>query len=212
LKVLLLGAGGHAQVVADIVRAQENAGERRRFIGYLDDRAADLRLSLGPDVLGTIADCSTIEHDALIVAVGDNSVRRRLFNQAAGRGAHFAFVKHPTSTIAPDVDLGPGTIVCAGVVINTRAIVGVNAIINTSASVDHHCRIGDHVHIAPGVHLGGDVKIGEGALVGIGAVVLPGKSIGAWATVGAGAVVIDDVPPGATVVGVPARSVGVSAR
>ena len=48
-----------------------------------------------------------------------------------------------------------------------------------------------------------------GALVGIGAVVLPGKTIGAWATVGAGAVVIDDVPAGATVVGVPARSVAV---
>ena len=86
-----------------------------------------------------------------------------------------------------------------------------NTIVNTGATVDNHAAIGDHVHIAPGVHLGGQVRIGEGALVGIGAVVLPGVTIGAWSVVGAGAVVTADVPPGATVVGVPARPLAVSA-
>jgi acetyltransferase-like isoleucine patch superfamily enzyme len=47
--------------------------------------------------------------------------------------------------------------------------------------------------------------VGEGAFVGIGSCVVPGVTIGAWAIVGAGAVVIRDVPPGATVVGNPAR-------
>ena len=53
--------------------------------------------------------------------------------------------------------------------------------------------------------MGGEVVIEEGALVGIGAIVVPRTTIGAWATVGAGAVVIKPVPPGVTVVGVPAR-------
>lgn len=210
MKVLVWGAGGHAQVVADILRSQGCAGERICFVGYLDDRADALRDSLGAELLGTIADSAAIDHDALIVAIGRNRVRHRLFEQAADKGERFAIARHPAATVAANVRLGPGTMVCAGVVLNTRAVVGANTIINTAASVDHQCHVGSHVHIAPGVRLGGEVTIGDGALIGIGAVVLPGKTIGAWAVVGAGAVVISDVPPGATVVGVPARQVASS--
>jgi sugar O-acyltransferase (sialic acid O-acetyltransferase NeuD family) len=210
MKVLVLGAGGHAQVVADILRSQGLAGERICFVGYLDDRAAALRASLGADVLGTLADCAFTDHEALIVAIGCNTVRQQLFEQAAELGERFAIAKHPATTVASNVRLGPGTMVCAGVVLNTMAVVGANTIINTAASVDHHCHIGSHVHIAPGAHLGGEVNVGEGALIGIGALVLPGKTVGAWAVVGAGAVVISDVPPGATVVGVPARQLTIS--
>jgi UDP-2-acetamido-3-amino-2,3-dideoxy-glucuronate N-acetyltransferase len=45
----------------------------------------------------------------------------------------------------------------------------------------------------------------KGAALGSGVVVLCGVEIGAGALVGAGAVVTGDVPPGATVAGVPAR-------
>src|SRR5260370_30180719 len=75
VKVLILGAGGHAQVVADILRSQRLAGEPICFVGYLDDRVDELRGSLGADVLGPIADCVVIDHDALIIAVGRNAVR-----------------------------------------------------------------------------------------------------------------------------------------
>ena len=44
-----------------------------------------------------------------------------------------------------------------------------------------------------------------GASIGSGALIMGGVTIGAGATVGAGAVVTYDVPPGVTVVGVPAR-------
>jgi len=205
MKVLLFGAGGHAQVIADVLRAQQHAGEHISFAGDVDDGAfGDGR---DVDVLGTIAEWPRAEHDAVIVAIGDNATRRGLFALAERGGARFAIARHPSSVVAPDVRLGAGTMVCAGAVVNTRAVIGANTIINTAASVDHHCRIGDHVHIAPGARLGGTVAVGEGALVGIGAIVLPGRTIGAWATVGAGAVVVHDVASRSTVVGVPARPV-----
>jgi acetyltransferase-like isoleucine patch superfamily enzyme len=50
----------------------------------------------------------------------------------------------------------------------------------------------------------GEVVVRERAMVGAGAVVLPGVEIGADAQVAANSLVADDVPPGATVAGVPA--------
>lgn len=203
MKILVLGAGGHGQVVADIFRARAAAGDAVECLGFLDDTT--IQPQAGWPVLGRLGLWSDIPHDGLIVAIGDNAARRRIFADLAAHGACFAVARHPATTLAVDVQVGAGAMLCAGVVINTQAVIGRNTIINTSTSVDHHCTIGDHVHLAPGVHLGGNVHVGDGAMVGIGATVLPGRTIGPWATVGAGAVVVDDVPEGALVVGVPAK-------
>src|SRR5215218_1907406 len=50
-----------------------------------------------------------------------------------------------------------------------------------------------------------ETLVEDDASIGSGAVILGGVTVGAGALVGAGAVVVDDVPPGATVAGVPAR-------
>ena len=212
MNVLVIGAGGHGQVVADILRVQQSAGCDVSFAGYLDDRIHSTRATLGDLVVGRSGDWSNAGHDALIVAIGDNETRRHMFDQVRCGGGRFAIAQHPSAVVADDVQLGQGSMVCAGAILNTGAVIGANTIINTAATIDHHCRIGDHAHIAPGVRLGGDVCVDDGVLVGIGAIVLPGRRIGAWATVGAGAVVIADVEPGATVVGVPARAVAAHSK
>ena len=58
-----------------------------------------------------------------------------------------------------------------------------------------------------GLELGRPVRIGRNAWIGGGAVILPGMTIGDDAVIGAGAVVTREVPPGATVVGNPARQI-----
>lgn len=54
----------------------------------------------------------------------------------------------------------------------------------------------------------GPVTIGERAMIGAGAVVLPGVTVGEDARVAANSLVTEDVPPNATVAGVPATPVG----
>ncbi len=204
-RVLIIGAGGHAQVVADILMRARDAGSPIEPLGYLDDRP-DLqdRMLLGLPVFGNLAALAEIPHDALIVAIGDNAVRARLFGELTARGEQMIVAKHPSAVVAPDVSIGLGTMICANAVVNPGSVVGNNVILNTACSVDHHSCIGDDVHIAPGVHMGGEVQVGQGALVGIGATVMPRRQVGAWSIVGAGSLVSRDVPNHAVVTGVPA--------
>jgi len=206
MRVLIIGAGGQAQVVADILlRMQERDGSPHP-LGYLDDNPAlNGRSYIGLPVLGNLARLAEIDHDGVVIALGDNALRKRVYEEARSRGERLIVARHPAAIVAPDVLIGPGSMICAGVVVNTGTEIGANVILNTSSSADHHNRIGDHVHIAPGAHLGGEVTLGEGVLVGIGATVLPRVRVADWARIGAGACVHKPVPAGLTVVGVPAR-------
>jgi sugar O-acyltransferase (sialic acid O-acetyltransferase NeuD family) len=208
VRVVIVGAGGHGQVVADLLLSAARAGSATRPVGYVDDDASLVgRMLLGLQVLDRVDGLSRIPHDAVVVAIGHNATRRQVFNMLAARKERFVVARHPSAIIAESATVGAGTMICAGAIVNPGAIIGSNVILNTGCSIDHHNRIGDHVHIAPGVCTGGDVTVEAGVLVGIGAVVMPGRTIGAGSTVGAAALVQMDVPERTVVVGVPARPV-----
>ena len=206
MRVLIISAGGHAQVIADVLLRMREDGADLMPVGYLDDNPAltGQRL-LGLRVLGAIDHLSAVAHDALIVAIGDNATRQHIFERLHTQSERFVVARHSSAVIAPDVRIGPGSMICAGVVVNPGSVIGANVILNTGCTVDHHNRIGNHVHIAPGVHLGGDVNIGEGTLVGIGATVMPQRRVGDWSVVSAGALVHADLPDRVVAAGMPAR-------
>jgi len=204
----VVGAGGHAGVVADAALA---AG-RWRELAFFDDRWPQLAAVRHGPVLGPVtalrerlAALARAAAPEVIVAVGDNVRRLALSRELAAAGATLATVVHPSAVLSPSADIGPGSLVAAGAVLNPGTRIGLAGIVNTRASVDHDCTVGDGVHLCPGVTLAGNVHVGDLAWVGIGSCVIQGRSIGAGATVGAGAVVIADVEAGATVVGCPAK-------
>jgi acetyltransferase-like isoleucine patch superfamily enzyme len=106
-----------------------------------------------------------------------------------------------TSTVGKNVTIAAGANICAHVTIEDSAIV------NTGAIIDHESHIQKASHIFPGVRIAGHVVVRPYAFVGIGATIIQGISICEAAIVGAGAVVLEDVPPYATVVGVPAKRI-----
>jgi len=216
MKVLIIGAGGHGQVVADIflaglsqeMQSLECGRSPVQPIGFLDDNAnLHQRSLLGLPVLGGISQLPVVPHDAVFVAIGDNRIRQRICDQLESQGERLVSAIHPSAIIGSDVSIGVGTVVSAGAVINVGSRIGQGVILNTACTVDHHDWIGDYAHVAPGAHLGGDVEVGEGTLVGIGATILPQRQIGVWSIVGAGAVVTRNIPSYVTAVGVPARAI-----
>ena len=206
MKIVVLGANGHGQVVADILFQMWTKGREMELVGFLDDdpKLIGTRI-LGLPVLGKLSDLASTPHDCVILGIGDNAARARVYAELTQARKRFATAIHPSAILAPDVVVGPGAVLAAGAIANPGARIGENAILNTGASIDHHCVLGPHSHVAPGVHLAGRVNVGEGAFVGIGACAVQCVSIGAWSTVGAGAAVTQDVPDNATVGGVPAR-------
>ena len=206
LRLLIVGAGGHAQVVADVALSLARDGTQVEVVGFVDDNASLWNKQiLGIPVLGPARMIPSCHFDALVIGVGNNALRQQLACHWLQVGVEFATLLHPSAIVAHDVSIGVGTVLCAGAIVNTGSSIGNNVILNTACSVDHHNRIGDYVHIAPGAHTGGDVHVAEGSLIGIGSVVMPQSSVAEWVTVGAGSVVTCHIAANQTVIGIPAR-------
>jgi UDP-perosamine 4-acetyltransferase len=208
LPVIVIGAGGHARVVADALRA---AGSE--VLGHTDP-APELqgRLVLGLPVLGGDEALLRWNRSQVVLAngiggVGSLVLRIRVQQRVQSLGWTFVTVIHPAATLSPHATVGAGAQVLARAVLNPGADIGVGAIVNTAAVVEHDVVVGPFSHVAPGATLCGDVRIGAECHVGAGAVVLQGVTLGPRTIVGAGAVVIRDHEGGGTLVGVPARKV-----
>jgi sugar O-acyltransferase (sialic acid O-acetyltransferase NeuD family) len=210
VKVVIIGAGGHARSVLwalrstgehEVVALTDPDGERHGtevdgvVIAGDDDRLAGLR---GDGVEGAVLG---------VGGVGDNGPRGRLFKVVSELGFALPCIVHARAAVADRSALGRGTVVLAGAVVGPGAVVGEDVIVNTGALLEHDTIVGDHAHVASGAALAGGARISQGVHIGLGAVVLQRVHVGANAVVGAGAVVLGDVAPGAVVVGVPARAV-----
>lgn len=204
-KVAVIGAGGHAKVIIDLLRASGHE------VAACLDAAKKGSTVNGVQILGGEEEelPGLIERgvDAAFIAFGDGALRRKVESRIAPFGLQLVNAIGRSAVISPSVKLGCGIAVMEGAVINADASVADLAIINTNASVDHDCVIGAFSHVAPGCALAGGVVVGDGAFLGAGTRVIPGVSIAAGAVIGAGSVVVRNVDMPGTWVGVPARQI-----
>lgn len=196
-KLIILGAGGHGRVIADI--AEKNGyGD----ISFLDDGTDAYKCGDYP-VVGSCSDFYKYDCD-FFVGIGNSEVRMTLQQRLLDAGKSVAVLIHPSAVIGKGVNIGCGSVVMAGAVINPGAVIGRGCIINTCSSVDHDCAVDDFAHISVGAHLAGSVHIGRGTFIGIGAVVVNNTDIAENCIVGAGAAVIKNIDKKGTYAGVPA--------
>lgn len=199
-KVIIFGSGGHAKVVADIIRS-EGEYEISGFVStevaqglqpmYTESQLVDLKISCG------------------IVAVGDNWARSKVVEKVLKMIPQFEFIKaiHPKSVVSPLAQLGVGTVVMPGVVVGPEAKVGQHCILNTNSSLDHDSQMGDYASLAPGANCGGQVKIGSFSAIGLNAGIIHNVTVGDHAVLGAGSITLDDVQDFSVAYGIPSRIV-----
>ena len=210
-QLVLLGAGGHAREILDLLEDLRGPAMARRTLslfaetGHTSEEALALVRDRG---YRFVDDLSTLAGVGFIAAVGDPALRRLLVAMAEDAGMQAVSVVSPRARVLDVMaGSGEGLVAFADTYISSNVRIGRHCHVNQACRISHDVVLGDYATLGPGCLLTGRVRVGSSVLLGAGAILIPGVSIGDGAIVGAGSVVIRDVPAGTTVVGNPARPV-----
>jgi len=207
MKIAIYGPGGFGRELIPV------AGHSAAvcFLSDSPDEISANNLSVPTFSLEAFASAECMsEGTSVIIAVADAEIRRKLAARVKASGLRTGQAIAATAIIGPGVELGEGAIICHHAIITASVEIGVHFQANIYSYVAHDCVIGDFVTLAPRVCINGNTIIEDDAYIGTGAILKQGTPakplrIGKGAIVGMGAVVTKDVPPGAVVVGNPAK-------
>jgi len=195
--IVLIGGGGHASVVAEVLLQQG-----KEIIAVVSPASIAKR-----DVFSAIEHITSDSEIArfpprevkLVNGIGfmpKTVTRQRINYYFLALGYQFDTVVAPTAVVSSYATLEPGSQILAGAVVQTGARIGAHSIINSKALVEHDCEIGEYNHIAPSATICGEVKTQTNVFVGAGAIVTPNVTIGENAIVGAGCCVTKSIDAG----------------
>lgn len=137
--ILIVGAGRHGHVVAELARA----------CGYTHVEFADDR---SPGAAGALSDLPSLapRYSAAAVSIGNLPLRKELLDRLASLSVPIPALVHPSSTVSPSAQIGPGALVLPGAIVHTNAVVGMGAIISAGAVIDHDAVVGPCAHVDAG--------------------------------------------------------------
>ena len=192
--VLILGAGGHASVIVDILREQQ-----RKILGIVSPE-----IDIGKKIFQGIShfhnddDVLSFSPDTILLVNGIGSLpksllRAQIYEKFILLGYEFETVVASNALVSKYVNLAKGSQILSGAIVQTGVIIGENTIINSGAIIEHDCCIGRNNHIAPGVTLSGQVTTQSHVHIGTGATVIQSVNIGRGSIVGAGSTVLKNV-------------------
>jgi acetyltransferase EpsM len=211
--VVILGAGGYAAVVHEILAARSDVtviGCTDKALGVSErslDEGVTLRILGDDDVLPQLAE----QHPGLnaVFALGPDQMeaRARLINSLTRERIPALTAVHPRAVISPRARIGQGTVVREGAVISAGSAIGPCCLINLGASIDHDAHLGINVYVGQGAKISSHVQAGDNVVIEMGASINSRVVIGQGARIIGGAFVNTDVPDQAVMIGVPARLV-----
>jgi bifunctional UDP-N-acetylglucosamine pyrophosphorylase/glucosamine-1-phosphate N-acetyltransferase len=231
---VLLGSGIDLEGVNDrrqfadaaaALRERINAAHLERGVGMMDPTTVWIEptVSIAADV---VIEPSVMLSGNTTIATGTRiEAGSRIHESVIGEGCTIRSSHIDGSTLASGVDVGPFAHIRPGCTIGAGAHVGNFAelkatTLSAKVKVGHHSYLGD-TSVGEGSNIGagtitanydGEKKhatvIGARVFTGVGTLIVAPLTMGDGSKSGAGAVVLKDVPTGALVVGVPARTVG----
>lgn len=163
MRLIIIGAGGHGRVVADI--AQQIGRYQQVF--FLDDHAQ------GEDIIGMCSDYMKFinSETEMYPAFGNNEARIEWENKLVESGAFLARIIHPLAYVSPQAEIENGCIIMPYAIVNTGTKIKKACIVNIGAMVDHDCILEEGCHLAPGAIVKGENHIPQGKKVDSGEVV-----------------------------------------
>lgn len=161
MRLIILGAGGHGQTVADIAQQTGKYSE----ILFLDDNA--------DSVVGKCSDYINFKDDntEMYPAFGNNKARLEWEKAFQLQGISLAKIVHPLAYVSPSATVEKGCVVLPYAIVNTGVEVKKACIIDCGAIVDHGCIIEEGVHLSPGAIVKAENRIVSCAKIESGEVI-----------------------------------------
>jgi len=148
-KLLILGAGGHGKVIAEI--AMDIGYE---YIAFLDDNATE--------AIGKISELNQFksQYEEAFVGVGSNKLRYAMLSELRHHGYIVPTLIHPSAYVSRTASVGSGTVIEPKAIVNANSHIGMGGIISIGAIVDHDVEVGECCHINTGavVKAGGKIE------------------------------------------------------
>nr|WP_243454172.1 NeuD/PglB/VioB family sugar acetyltransferase [Oceanisphaera pacifica] len=191
----MLGAGGHAAGLAEILYAQgrvitalvapEPVNSKSLLVGIKRlQNDEDLLLQYCPKDVELVNGLGSLP---------GKDLQWQLFQFFKTKGYSFSQVISHNAILSNNIELGEGAQIMAGVIVQAGVTIGDNTLLNSGCIVEHDCSIGQHNHIAPSATLCGGVNTGIHVHIGAGANVIQYLNIGDHAVIGAGTTIARDV-------------------
>jgi len=209
--LVIVGAGGFGRETIDVVQAVNAAAPTSiwELTGVVDDSPSDLNLArleaLSVPYLGTLDRLADFSHVAVAIGVGSPQARATIANRIDMWDLRTPDLVHPSAVVGSQFSSQGGLIACAHVSVGTNVTVGRHVHLNPDAVIGHDTSVGSFVSVNPSATISGDCTVEDGVLIGVAGVILNRLTVRAHSTIGGSACVVQDVPEGATVKGVPAR-------
>lgn len=148
-RLLIIGAGGHGKVVAEIAK---DVGYSE--IAFLDDNS--------PEAIGKIADFEKLksQYREAFVGIGNNKLRGELIQKLQDCGYTVPVLIQPSAYVSKTASIGVGTVIEPKAIVNANSYIDTGCIISVGAIVDHNVEIGACCHVNAGaiVKAGGKVE------------------------------------------------------
>lgn len=203
-KCVIVGAGTYGQVYAEYLKDEYS------IVGFIDDDNSLLGNKVnGVEVIGNfdfLLD-KVYKTAHVFIPIGNNEVREEMLKKLNEAGFATPNYIHPSANIDSSVKIADKAVyILQSTVVMPLAEIKEGVMISAGTTISHHTTINSGVFISFGVNVGASMEIKNKAYLGIGCTIMTGvKSVGKSSLIGAGAVIIRDVPDGATVVGNPGK-------
>ena len=207
--LIIYGAGDLGEEFVWYIKEINAEKAEWNLLGFVDDGVETGSAVCGFHVLGTMEYLKNYEKEVYVIcSISFPDIKRKVIEELSdNKNIKFPVLIHPKAVIADDSKIGEGTCIGPNSVISVKTNIGKHVLINQLDYIGHHTKVGDYTLIAPGCAIGGHVKIGNSVDMGIGCSVMLLAEVADNVILGAGAVVVKNIPPNCTAVGVPAKPI-----
>lgn len=169
-KILVIGCGSHSRFILSLL-TDINKYQISGLIETNNSFVKDEKILNFP-VIGSINNIKLQSTKNVVLAVGSNTIRRKLYLKLKKLGFNFPNIIHPKASISDFSLCGEGNVIGPSAVLGADVKIGSNNLLNSGCIIEHNSIIGNHCHISLGSVVAGSVLIDDEVMLGANSSVL----------------------------------------